>query len=240
MRDTKDLPIYPFVVPPLQFAYGALEPFFDEATMRLHHDKHHRSYVDALNTAIEKYPELHGKSIEAILGDLENVPAAIRTTVRNQGGGHANHALYWQVIGPPGTQLQGELRNAIETDFGSVEKFKAQFTEQAVKHFASGWAVLSADPHTCQLAVQSLPGHESALSNGRMPLLICDVWEHAYYLKYENRRAEFVAAFWNVVDWDVVGARLAAFRADLQGPRSAARPVLPTAMQGRRALPGAG
>jgi superoxide dismutase, Fe-Mn family len=216
MRHIKDLPIYPFVVPPLRFGYGALEPFFDEPTMRLHHDKHHLSYVDALNMAIAEHPTLHGKSIEAILSDLESVPAAIRTTVRNQGGGHANHELYWQIIGPPGTHPQGELRKAIETEFGSVDNFKARFTDRAVKHFASGWVVLLADPHTCRLDVESLTGHESVLSSGKVPLLICDVWEHAYYLKYKNRRAEFVAAFWNVVDWDVVGTRLATLRADLQ------------------------
>ncbi len=215
MHNAKDLPVYPFVVPPLRFAYGALEPFFDEKTMRLHHDKHHQSYVDALNTAIEKHPDLHGKSIEAILGDLEIVPKAIRTTVRNQGGGHANHALYWQIIGPPGTRPQGELLKAIETEFGSVDNFKTRFTEGAVKHFASGWAILSSDSKTGRLQVQSLPDHDSALSAGKMPLLICDVWEHAYYLKYENRRAEFVAAFWNVVNWVAVVARLASFRAHL-------------------------
>lgn len=209
-------PTYPFTLPPLRFAYDALEPYFDARTMRLHHDKHHQTYVDGVNAAIKDVPALHGKSIEAILRGLEQVPEAARTAVRNHGGGHANHQFLWKVIGPPGTVLQGELRRALEADFGSVENFKARFTEAALKHFASGWAFLVLDPKSQRLEVLSLPNHDSVLGLGKMGLLICDVWEHAYYLKYENRRAEFLQAFWQVVDWDVVAARLAAFRG--QGP----------------------
>ena len=205
-------PTYPFAVPPLRVAYGALEPFFDERTMRLHHDTHHRTYVDGLNAAIKDTPALHGKSIEVILRNLDSVPESIRTAVRNHGGGHANHQFFWKVIGPPGTRPAGELLKAIEADFGSFDNFKNRFTEAASKHFASGWAFLVMDPKSTRLEILSLPNHDSVLAIGKMGLLICDVWEHAYYLKYENRRAEFLAAFWNVVDWDVVGARLGAFR----------------------------
>jgi Fe-Mn family superoxide dismutase len=205
-------PTYPFAVPPLRFAYGALEPFVDDRTMRLHHDKHHQTYVDGLNAAIKDTPALHGKSIEAILRNLDNVPETLRTAVRNHGGGHANHQFFWKVIGPPGTRPAGELLKAIEADFGSFDNFKSGFTELASKHFACGWAFLVMDPKSKRLEILSLPNHDSVLTIGKMGLLICDLWEHAYYLKYENRRAEFLAAFWNVVDWDVVGSRLAAFR----------------------------
>jgi Fe-Mn family superoxide dismutase len=205
-------PTYPFALPPLRFAYDALEPYFDERTMRLHHDKHHRAYVDGLNAAIKDTPALHGQSIETILRQLDKVPQEIRTAVRNHGGGHANHQFFWKVIGPPGTLPTGELLQSIEADFGSLASFKTRFTEVAVKHFASGWTFLMMDPKSQRLKVMALPNHDSVLGVGKMGLLICDVWEHAYYLKYENRRAEFLAAFWNVVDWDVVGARLAAFR----------------------------
>jgi Fe-Mn family superoxide dismutase len=209
-------PTYPFELPRLRFAYDALEPYFDERTMRLHHDKHHQTYVDGLNAAIKDTPSLHGLSIEAILRDLDKLPESMRSAVRNHGGGHANHQFFWKVIGPAGTQPTGELLKAIEGDFGSFDSFKSRFTEVAVKHFASGWTFLVMDPKSKRLEVMALPNHDSVLAVGKMGLLICDVWEHAYYLKYENRRAEFLAAFWNVVDWDVVAARLAAFRG--QGP----------------------
>ena len=205
-------PTYPFAMPPLRVAYGALEPFFDERTMRLHHDKHHQTYVDGLNAAIKDTPALHGKSIEAILRDVDNVPETIRAAVRNHGGGHANHQFFWKVIGPPRTRPAGELLLALEADFGSYDNFKARFTEVASKHFSSGWVFLVMDPKSKRLQIHSLPNNDSVLAIGKMGLLICDVWEHSYYLKYENRRAEFLAAFWNVVDWDVVGARLGAFR----------------------------
>jgi Fe-Mn family superoxide dismutase len=209
-------PTYPFAVPPLRFAYGALEPFFDEHTLRLHHDTHHQSEVDGLNAAIKDTPALHGKSIEAILRDLNSAPAGIRATVKDHGGGHANHQFFWKVIGPPGPPPTGELLATLEAAFGSFDNFKTRFTEVASKHFASGWTFLVLDPKSSRLEVISLPNHDSVLSLGKMGLLICDVWEHAYYLKYEGRRAEFLAAFWNVVDWNVVSARLAAFRG--QGP----------------------
>ena len=205
-------PTYPFAVPPLRFAYHALEPFFDARTMRLHHDKHHQTYVDGLNAAIKDTPALHGKSIEVILRNFDSVPESIRTAVRNHGGGHANHQFFWKVIGPPRTRPAGELLLALEADFGSYDNFKTRFTEVASKHFPSGWAFLVMDPKSKRLEILSLPNNDSVLAIGKMGLLICDVWEHAYYLKYENRRAEFLAAFWNVVDWDVVGARLGAFR----------------------------
>ena len=209
-------PTYPFEVPPLRFAYDALEPYFDEHTMRLHHDIHHQIDVDGLNDAIKDTPELHGQSIEAILRNPDKVPLAIRSAVRDHGGGHANHQFFWKVIGPPGTQPTGDLRMAIEAEFGSLDNFKIHFTEVAVTHFASGWTFLVMEPKSQRLEIMALPNHESVLGVGKLGLLVCDVWEHAYYLKYENRRAEFLAVFWNVVDWHAVGARLAAFRG--QGP----------------------
>ena len=214
MNDATRLPTYPFSVPPLRFAYDALEPYIDERTMRLHHDRHHAAYVDGLNATLEDHPELHGKSIEAILRELDRVPESIRAAVRDHGGGHANHQFFWKVIGPPGTAPRGEMLSALEADFGSFEHFKSRFTEVAVGHFASGWAFLVLDPGSGRLEVLSLPNHDSVLTRGKMGLLLCDLWEHAYYLKYEERRAEYLAAFWHIVDWDVVGARLRAFRAD--------------------------
>lgn len=210
--EPENAPTYPFKVPPLRFAHDALEPFLDARTMRLHHDQHHQTYVDGLNAAIKDVPALHGRSIESVLRSLDTVPDDIRSAVRNQGGGHANHQFFWKVIGPPGTTPGAELRAAIEADFGSFDTFKARFAEVAIRHFASGWAFLVMDPKSGRLDVLSLPGHDSVLSIGKLGLLTCDLWEHAYYLKFEHRRAEFVQAFWNVVDWDVVGTRLAAFR----------------------------
>lgn len=204
---------YPFEVPPLRFGYDALEPYFDARTLRLHHDQHHRAYVEGLNAALKDHPALHGQSIEAILRNLDHVPESIRSAVRDYGGGHANHQFFWKVIGPPGTVPQGELLAAIETDFGSLQQFQSLFTEVALRHFASGWAFLVLDPRSGRLEVLALPNHDSVLTLGKMGLLICDLWEHAYYLKYENRRADYLAAFWKVVDWEVVGARLLTFRA---------------------------
>lgn len=208
MSDTLGVATYPFKLPALRHDYGALEPYFDERTMRLHHDRHHKHYVDALNAALKDLPQLHGKGLAHLLSHIEVVPAAARTAVVNNGGGHANHQLLWKVIGPEGTKPEGLLLAAIKSQFDSLENFKNRFTEAAVKQFASGWTFLALDPASDRLEIVSLPNHGTLHGSGKRALLVCDVWEHAYYLKYENRRPEFVQAFWHVVDWNAVGERL--------------------------------
>lgn len=201
-----------YQLPPLPYPYDALEPFIDAETMRLHHDKHHQAYIDAVNKAIEPYPQLADMIIEDLLRHLDDVPEAIRTTVRNQGGGHANHQFFWKVIGPPRkTQPAGMLAEFIAGDFGSFDQFQARFTEAAVKHFGSGWAFLVIDPPAKRLEIVALPNQDSVLLIGKPGLLACDLWEHSYYLKYQNRRAEYLQAWWNVVAWDVVTTRLEHF-----------------------------
>lgn len=194
-------------VPPLPYAYNALEPHIDEQTMRIHHDKHHAAYVNNLNAALEKQPALAGKSVEDLIGDLNTVPDAVRAAVRNNGGGHANHTLFWEVLGPKaGGAPSGALGDAITSAFGSFDGFKDQFTKAAMGRFGSGWAWLVQPGGT--LAIESTANQDSPLMEGKTPLLGLDVWEHAYYLKYQNRRADYVAAFWNVVDWAAVSRRL--------------------------------
>lgn len=204
-------PTYPFTVPSLRFAYDALQPFFDARTMRLHHREHHQAFVDNLNEGIKDLIDWHDKSIEEILRRLDEVPPQYRAMVRSEGGGHANHQFLWKVIGPPGKSMPARLLDCVKRDFGSVDNFKGRFTEVCLNHFASGWAFLVVDPVSRRLEVLSLPNNDSVLTIGKLGLLVCDLWEHAHYLKYENRRAEYIEAFWNVVDWDVVGQRLAAF-----------------------------
>lgn len=197
-----------FELPSLPYAYEALEPFIDSETMHIHHDKHHAGYVANLNAALEKHPELAGKPVEELLRNLEAIPDDIRAAVRNHGGGHANHSLFWAVMGPnAGGEPQAVLRGAIEKQFGSFAQFQEQFTQAAVKHFGSGWAWL-AKKQDGSLAVLSLPNQDSPLSQGMTPILCLDVWEHAYYLKYQNKRADYVAAWWNLVNWDEAGKRL--------------------------------
>ncbi len=202
-----------FQLPPLRYAYDALEPYIDAETMRVHHDVHHRNYVEATNKAIAPYPELADKTIEDLLRGLNDLPETIRDTVRNQGGGHANHQFFWKVISPgAGGMPTGPLARQIATDFGSFETFKERFTEAAVKFFGSGWAFLVVNPETKGLEIMTLPNQDSVLLHKRPGLLACDLWEHAYYLKHRNRRAEWIADFWNVVDWGVVGTRLQGIR----------------------------
>lgn len=206
-----------YVLPPLPYGYDALEPYIDEATMRLHHDKHHQAYVDKLNAAIAPYPQLHGLIIEDLLRRLDEVPEQIRQVVRNQGGGHANHQFFWKVIGPPqGTLPQGALAEALERDFGGLEAFKEKFAAAAAAVFGSGWAFLVINPANKKLEILTLPNQDSVLEHGRPGLLACDVWEHAYYLRYQNRRADYLDAFWHVVAWDVVSRRLDNFNAGKQ------------------------
>ena len=195
-------------VPPLPYDYAALEPTIDSQTMHLHHDKHHLAYVTNLNTALEKAPELQGKAAEELLKNLNDVPEAIRTAVRNNGGGHVNHTMFWKIMGPnAGGNPSGEIADAINSTFGDFNTFKEKFNEAGVKQFGSGWAwlVKGADG---KLAITSTPNQDNPMSNGQFPILGNDVWEHAYYLKYQNRRADYLKEWWNVVNWTEVNRRL--------------------------------
>lgn len=213
---------YPFELAALPYGYAALEPHIDERTMRIHHDKHHRSYVDKLNGALKDHPQLHGMTLVELLRNLEQVvPEAIRTAVRDNGGGHLNHQLFWELIGPPGQPAPtGRLKAAIESRFGSLEAFRAKFTDVAVKHFASGWTFLVADAKAQTLEVVSLPNHQCVLAAGQTVLLVCDVWEHAYYLKHQNRRSEYLDSWWQVASWPEAARRFE--RPDHEAERSAA------------------
>jgi Fe-Mn family superoxide dismutase len=194
-----------FEVPPLPYAYDALEPHIDEQTMHLHHDKHHQAYVDKLNAAVEG-TEWAEKTIEEIVANLGALPGDIQGPVRNNGGGHLNHTLFWEAMGPgKGGAPSGELAAAIDAAFGSFDAFKEQFEAAGVARFGSGWAWLVKDGG--ELKIVSTANQDSPLTDGQTPLLGNDVWEHAYYLKYQNRRPEYLKAWWNVVDWDVVAAR---------------------------------
>ncbi|GAB6877619.1 superoxide dismutase [Thermaerobacter litoralis] len=196
-----------YQLPPLPYDYNALEPHIDEQTMRIHHDRHHATYVNNVNAALEKYPELQNKPVEELLRQIDQVPEDIRTAVRNNGGGHANHSLFWEIMSPNGGgQPTGALADAINKAFGSFDAFKEQFTKAATTHFGSGWAWLVVDEKG-DLQVYSLPNQDSPYMKGHTPILGLDVWEHAYYLKYQNKRPDYVAAWWNVVNWDEVGRR---------------------------------
>lgn len=190
-----------YTLPDLPYAYDALEPYIDEETMHLHHDKHHNTYVTNLNAAIEKHPELGEKSVEELISDLTTVPEDIRTAVRNNGGGHANHTFFWNIMAPnAGGEPTGELKDAIDEKFGSFDAFKDEFKTAATGRFGSGWAWLVVNNGI--LEVTSTPNQDSPLSDGRTPIIGLDVWEHAYYLKYKNVRPDYIAAFWNVVNWE--------------------------------------
>ncbi len=194
-------------LPPLPYANNALEPHIDETTMLIHHDRHHNAYVTNLNAALDKHPELNDKSLDALIGDLNSVPEDIRTAVRNNGGGHANHSLFWEVIGPnAGGAPTGALAAAIDSELGGFDKFKEAFAAAGATRFGSGWAWLALSKDG-KLKVYSLPNQDSPIMEGDTPLLGLDVWEHAYYLKYQNKRPDYIAAFWNVVNWAEVGKR---------------------------------
>ena len=199
-----------FELPPLSYSEDALEPHIDARTMSIHHDKHHAAYTNNLNSALEGHADLAGKSIEALLGDLNAVPEAIRTAVRNNGGGYANHNLFWEIMAPGGSsQPSGELATAITDAFGSFAAFKEQFAKAATTRFGSGWAWLYVGQDG-QLAIGSTPNQDTPLMEGNTPILGLDVWEHAYYLNYQNRRPDYIAAWWNVVNWDAVAQKYAA------------------------------
>lgn len=196
-----------FALPPLGYALDALEPYIDAQTMQIHHDKHHAAYVTNLNKAVAATPSLAGKSIESLLRTLDSIPEGVRATVRNHGGGHANHALFWQQLRKNnGRGPSGELAKAIDSTFGGFDGFRSKFSEAATKQFGSGWAWLTVSENK-RLAIESTPNQDSPLSQGRTPLLGIDVWEHAYYLKYQNRRPDYITAFYQVIDWDVVADR---------------------------------
>lgn len=192
-------------LPQLPYAHNALEPHIDAQTMEIHHGRHHNTYVTNLNVALDKHPELHDKSLEALIADLNAVPEDIRTAVRNNGGGHANHSFFWTTIGPNGGgQPSGALAAAIDSELGGFDKFKEAFAAAGTTRFGSGWAWLALSKDG-QLKVYSLPNQDSPIMEGDTPLLGLDVWEHAYYLKYQNKRPDYIAAFWNVVNWEEVG-----------------------------------
>lgn len=193
-----------FTLPQLSYAYNALEPFIDEMTMNIHHTKHHQAYITNANTALEKYPNLQSKSAEDLVKDLASVPEDIRTVIRNNAGGHVNHSFFWTILGPnAGGEPKNEIGDAIVKTFGSYDKFKDDFQKAAMGRFGSGWAWLNLDTSK-KLVITSTPNQDSPLSEKQVPLIGIDVWEHAYYLKYQNRRAEYIAAFWNVVNWNKV------------------------------------
>ncbi|WP_301389378.1 superoxide dismutase [Enterococcus entomosocium] len=192
-----------YTLPDLPYAYDALEPYIDEETMHLHHDKHHNTYVTNLNAAIEKHPELGEKTVEELLADFSSVPEDIQTAVRNNGGGHANHTFFWEILGPnAGGEPTGAIKEAIDEAFGSFEDFKEDFKAAATGRFGSGWAWLVVEDG--KLAITSTANQDSPLMDGQTPVLGLDVWEHAYYLKYKNVRPDYINAFWSVVNWDKV------------------------------------
>ena len=200
-------PSGPFTLPPLSYAYDALEPFIDAKTMEIHHDKHHQAYVTNLNKAIAAHPELGGQSVEALVKNLATVPEDIRTAVRNNGGGHANHSLFWTTLGKNnGASPAGDLGKALHQKFGDYAAFQTQFTKAALGVFGSGWAWLSLDANK-QLLIEPTPNQDSVLTAGHHPLVGIDVWEHAYYLKYQNKRADYIAAFYSVINWDAANER---------------------------------
>ena len=196
-----------FQLPELGYGYGALEPHIDSLTMEIHHGKHHAAYVEKLNDAVGKHPEPKGKKIEQLLSGINSVPDDIRTAVQNHGGGHHNHTLFWESMKPGGTkQPTGQLSGVVNSAFGSFDEFKAKFTEAAVSQFGSGWGWLVKNGD--KLEVYSTANQDSPLMEGKTPLLGVDIWEHAYYLKYQNRRPDYIEAWWQVVNWDVIAQRL--------------------------------
>lgn len=190
-------------LPPLPYAYDALEPYIDEATMKIHHLKHHQAYIDKLNEALEKFPELQNKKLEDLLRDLETVPESIRGAVRNHGGGHWNHSFFWHILAPASSQgltLTEKGRTLLEKSFSTVDEFKRQFKDSALACFGSGWTWLVKKSND-QFSIINTANQDTPISTGQVPILGLDVWEHAYYLKYQNRRAEYVEAFFNVANW---------------------------------------
>ncbi|MFB3853961.1 MAG: superoxide dismutase [Vicinamibacterales bacterium] len=198
-------------LPSLPYDYAALEPHIDEMTMRIHHTKHHGTYVNNLNSALEKHPDLHDRSAEDLLRQLNSLPESIRTAVRNNGGGHVNHTMFWAIMTPGGGgEPSGAIADAIKSTFGGFQAFKDEMNKAGLGRFGSGWAWLVAE--SGRLKIESTANQDSPLMEGKWPVVGVDVWEHAYYLKYQNRRADYLAAWWNVIDWAEVNKRLAQAR----------------------------
>jgi Fe-Mn family superoxide dismutase len=194
-------------LPPLPYDFAALEPHIDAKTMEIHHGKHHAAYVNNLNAALEKHPDLQGKSVEDLIKGLSAVPEAIRTAVRNNGGGHVNHTMFWQIMGPgKGGAPSGRIADVINNNFGGFDSFKDQMNKAGAGRFGSGWAWLV--ENNGAYAIESTANQDNPMMEGKKPIFGIDVWEHAYYLKYQNRRPDYLAAWWNVVDWDAVNQRL--------------------------------
>jgi Fe-Mn family superoxide dismutase len=201
----------PYQLPPLPYAFDALEPHIDAKTMEIHHDKHHATYVNKLNEALASHPDLQAKSVEDLLRGIDQMPEAIRGAVKNHGGGHANHSLFWEVMGPgAGGAPSGAIADALTAAFGTFESFKEKLTNAAANQFGSGWGWLVASAG--KLEVIAKPNQDSPLMDGKTPILGVDVWEHAYYLKYQNRRPDYLSAWWNTVNWPAVAQRYGAAR----------------------------
>lgn len=197
-----------FELPKLQYSYDALEPYIDAKTMEIHHSKHHQTYITNLNKALESYPELFEKSLEDLLANLDQIPESIRVAVRNGGGGHYNHTLFWQIIGPKSDSKPSENMNNLITDsFESFDNFKSEFNEKATKQFGSGWGWLCQDK-SGKLVTLSTPNQDTPISSGLNPVLGIDVWEHAYYLNYQNKRPDYINAFWEIINWEAVESNL--------------------------------
>lgn len=197
----------PFHLPPLPYALDALEPYIDRKTMEIHHDKHHGGYVSKLNAALEPHPELHKKTLEELLRGVKRLPEEIRAAVRDNGGGHANHSMFWQIMGPhAGGRPEGTIGAEIDRAFGSFDRFKERFTNAALGHFGSGWVFVV--DRGDELGIETTANQDSPLLDGTAPIFGLDVWEHAYYLKYQNRRADYIEAWWHVVNWPMVSRRL--------------------------------
>ncbi len=191
-----------FTLPSLPYLYNALEPYIDEQTMKIHHTKHHQAYIDKLNASLEKFPQLQKKTAEDLISNLNTIPENIRTAVRNQGGGHANHSFFWKILAKE-VELRGEILKEINDHFGSFDKFKEAFKEACLTLFGSGWVWLAVNK-TGELEIIKSPNQDNPMSDGKQPILGIDLWEHAYYLKYQNKRADYVEAFFNVIDWEKV------------------------------------
>jgi len=196
---------YPFELPALGYDFDALEPVIDAETMKLHHDKHHQAYVDKLNEAVGKHADLQSKTLSELLGGLDGVPEDARGAVRNNGGGHINHSMFWTIMKSGGGKPSGDLATAIDSAFGSFDDFKTKFNDAGVKQFGSGWVFVTVSGD--KLEIQAMPNQDTPMHKGIEPLLGNDVWEHAYYLKYNNRRPDYLKAWWDVVDWEAVAAR---------------------------------
>jgi superoxide dismutase, Fe-Mn family len=202
VKDNVSRQTYPFNLPDLPYAYDALEPHIDAKTMRIHHDEHHGTYVKKLNEALSGDAQLQKLTLAELLSDTDKLPPQIRTAVQNNGGGHFNHDLFWRSMTAPSSRAPGgALATALTKDFGSVDAFRTKFSEACAKHFASGWVALTFQRATKKLDIVELKDHEVVRANEATAIFILDVWEHAYYVKYQNRRPEFIAAFWNIVDW---------------------------------------